>query len=115
MNQLSYPTNSSDCLLPVAPVLAEKGKNVAKQIKTKNCKIYKKNDAKLSGHWHPGFCEATPLKKRFGKYLEPQQFDDSDHSWNEALDKNWGTWSCCDCAANSPPCQERPSAQVKNK
>ena len=56
---------------------------------------------------HPGTSTATAWKKRYGNYLEPQKFDDVGHQWHLALDKNWGPWSCCGGAANSPPCTAR--------
>ena len=58
-------------------------------------------------HYHPGTCEATEWGKRYGKNLTPQSFDGPSHTWHEAKDKNWGPWSCCGVAANSPGCQLR--------
>jgi hypothetical protein len=64
----------------------------------------------MSDRYHPGMCEATDHGKRYGKNLEPQRYDDPKHAWHLAKDKNWGEWSCCAGAANSPPCEARPQA-----
>ena len=59
--------------------------------------------------YHPGACTATEWGNRYGKFSEPQRYDDNYHQWHLAKDKNWGNWSCCDGAANSYPCTVRPS------
>jgi len=66
--------------------------------------------------YHPGTCEATDWGKRYGKNLEPQNFFGGKHQWHLAKDKNWGPWSCCGGAANSPGCkvQNAPSAAVSH-
>jgi hypothetical protein len=58
--------------------------------------------------FHPGQCEATEWGKRYRQNLKPQSFFGHNHDWTMAKDKNWGPWSCCGGAANSPGCQERP-------
>ena len=54
---------------------------------------------------HLGTCTATQWGRRYGKYTEAQRFDDVGHRWSLAKDKNWGPWSCCGNAANSPGCK----------
>jgi len=58
-------------------------------------------------YYHPGTCEATEWGKRYGKNLTPKLFDDAEHEWHLAKDKNWGPWGCCNGAANSRGCQYR--------
>jgi hypothetical protein len=67
-------------------------------------------NSSMSNRYHPGMCEATDRGKRYGKNLEPQRYDESNHAWHLAKDENWGEWSCCGRAANSPPCEARPRA-----
>ena len=59
--------------------------------------------------FHPGTCEATDFGKRYGQNLEPKCFDDPQHEWHLAQDKNWKPWSCCGKPASSPGCQRRKS------
>jgi len=63
-------------------------------------------------YYHPGKCTATAWKQRNGDYAEPQTFDDPSHTWSLAKEKNWGPWSCCGKAANSPGCEKRPARQT---
>lgn len=65
-----------------------------------------------SNRYHPGTCTATKWGQRYNTYLEPQLYDDVQHQWHLAMDKNWGPWSCCGGAANSPPCTVRPSSSI---
>jgi hypothetical protein len=51
---------------------------------------------------------ATPWRQRYGHYLTAQRYDDQEHAWHDAKDKNWGPWDCCGGAAKSPPCTPRP-------
>jgi hypothetical protein len=59
-----------------------------------------------SNRYHPGTC--TAISQRYGGYLGPQKFDEKNHQWHLAKNKNWGKWSCCRGAANSNPCALRP-------
>ena len=57
--------------------------------------------------FHPGICEATAFGKRYGKNLESKNFDDPEHQWHLAKEKNWGPWSCCGKPVNARGCQRR--------
>lgn len=61
----------------------------------------------LTNRFHPGVCESRGRRRQ--DYLTPQHYDDPEHTWHLAKSKNWGPWSCCGGAANSPPCTARLS------
>jgi hypothetical protein len=62
------------------------------------------------GRCHPGTVEATEFGKRYGKNLSPRTWDgDKRDDWSKSTPKNWGCWSCCGGACNSPPCAEAGS------
>ena len=58
--------------------------------------------------YHPGKVEATQWGMRYGRnYSGTQIFDDHRHQWHLAKEKNFGPWSCCGKAVNSPGCKVR--------
>jgi hypothetical protein len=67
----------------------------------------------VQDHYHTGTCSATDFGKRYGKNLDPQSFDASEHQWHLAKNKNWGPWNCCGGEASSPGCTRRAAALPK--